>query len=79
VETQASSILQFMRGLPGELQVTWEEGTWAAGTLRELERSYETISKDLNRVMNRIKARYRGWSIPVRVPRCMPPVIARNG
>ena len=26
-------------------------------------RSYQTISKDLNRVMNRIKARYRGWGI----------------
>ena len=32
-------------------------------TLRELGRSYETISKDLNRVMNRIKALYRGWGI----------------
>jgi len=30
VETQASSILQFIRGLGGELHVTWEEGTWAA-------------------------------------------------
>jgi hypothetical protein len=33
-------------------------------TLRELGRSYQTISKDLTRVMNRIKALYRGWSIP---------------
>src|SRR5438477_8136276 len=33
-------------------------------TLRELGRSYQTISQDLNRVMNRIKALYRGWSIP---------------
>src|SRR3974377_2107503 len=33
-------------------------------TLRELGRSYQTISKDLNRVMNRVKALYRGWSIP---------------
>jgi len=33
-------------------------------TLRELGRSYRTISQDLNRVMNRIKALYRGWSIP---------------
>jgi len=32
-------------------------------TLRELGRSYQTISKDLNRVMNRLKAVYRGWSI----------------
>jgi hypothetical protein len=33
-------------------------------TLRELGRSYQTLSQDLNRVMNRIKALYRGWSIP---------------
>ena len=120
VETKASSILQFMHGLQGELHVTWEEGTWAAWlydllkpqvheilvcnprrnallkegskndrvdarklsellhagmlrpvyhgenglrTLRELGRSYQTISKDLHRVMNRIKALYRGWGI----------------
>jgi hypothetical protein len=30
VETKASSILQFLHGLQGELHVTWEEGTWAA-------------------------------------------------
>src|SRR5271165_6765390 len=30
VETKASSILQFLQGLRGELHVTWEEGTWAA-------------------------------------------------
>ena len=121
VETKASSILQFIHGLRGELHVTWEEGTWASWlydllqpqaarvlvcdprrnallkegnksdkidarkladllrtgmlrpvyhgehglrTLRELGRSYQTLSQDLNRVMNRIKALYRGWSIP---------------
>jgi transposase len=32
-------------------------------TLRELGRSYQTISQDLNRVMNRLKALYRGWGI----------------
>src|SRR5256886_7960811 len=120
VETKASSILQFIHGLQGELHVTWEEGTWAAWlhdllqphvhqvlvcnprrnallkegskndkvdarkladllrtgmlrpvyhgehglrTLRELGRSYQTISQDLNRVMNRLKALYRGWGI----------------
>jgi transposase len=120
VETKASSILQFIHGLRGELHVTWEEGTWAAWlydllkpqvhevlvcnprrnallkegsksdkvdagklanllrtgmlrpvyhgenglrTLHELARSYQTISKDLNRVMNRLKAVYRGWGI----------------
>jgi transposase len=120
VETTASSLLQFIHGLRGELHVTWEEGTWAAWlydlfkphaqqvlvcdprrnallkegsksdkvdarklaellrtgmlrpvyhgenglrTLRELGRSYQTISLDLNRVMNRVKALYRGWGI----------------
>jgi len=121
VETKASSILQFIHGLRGELHVTWEEGTWAAWlydllqpqveqvlvcnprrnallkegsksdkvdarklaellrtgmlrpvyhgenglrTLRELGRSYQTLSKGLTRVMNRLKALYRGWGIP---------------
>jgi transposase len=121
IETKASSILQFLHGLRGELHVTWEEGTWAAWlydllqphvqhivvcnprrnallkegsksdkvdaqklanllrtgmlrpvyhgenglrTLRELGRSYQSISKDLTRVMNRLKALYRGWGIP---------------
>ncbi len=30
VETKASSILQFIHGLRGELHVTFEEGSWAA-------------------------------------------------
>ena len=30
VETKATSLLQFIHGLRGELHVTWEEGTWAA-------------------------------------------------
>jgi hypothetical protein len=33
-------------------------------TLRELGRSYETISKDLTRVMHRLKELNRGWGIP---------------
>jgi transposase len=33
-------------------------------TLRELARSYQTINKDLTRVMNRLKAAYRSWGIP---------------
>jgi hypothetical protein len=33
-------------------------------TLRELGRTYQTISKDLIRVMNRLKALYRAWGIP---------------
>src|ERR1700726_3502159 len=121
VESKASTLLDFLHGLRGELHVTLEEGTWAAWlydvlkphvqkivvcnprrnallkegsksdkmdarklaellrtgmlrpvyhgenglrTLRELARSYQTISKDLTRVMNRMKALYRGWGIP---------------
>jgi hypothetical protein len=32
--------------------------------LKELGRSYLTITKDVTRVMNRIKALYRSWAIP---------------
>lgn len=121
LETKSATILQFIQGLRGDLQVTFEEGTWAAwlyallqphvtkivvcnprrnallkegnksdridagklaellragllsavyhgetgiGTLKELCRSYLTISKDLTRVMNRLKALYRSWAIP---------------
>src|SRR5215475_12962461 len=35
VETKASSILQFIHGLRGELHVTWEEGTWAGWLKQE--------------------------------------------
>jgi transposase len=121
VETKASTLLDFLHGLHGELHATLEEGTWAAWlydvlkphvlevvvcnprrnallkegsksdkvdarklaellrsgmlravyhgenglrTLRELARSYEVVSKDLKRVMNRLKALYRAWGIP---------------
>ena len=33
-------------------------------TLQELARSYLTLTKDLTRVMNRLKALYRSWGIP---------------
>jgi hypothetical protein len=32
--------------------------------LKELSRSYVTITKDLSQVMNRLMAVYRSWSIP---------------
>src|SRR5271155_5180863 len=123
IETKASTILDFLKGLRGSLHVTFEEGTWAAWlydlikphvtelvvcnprrnallkegsksdridarklaellrsnmvrsvyhgengvrTLRELARSYLTISTDLIRVMTRVKAIYRSWGIPCR-------------
>src|SRR6202044_896709 len=33
-------------------------------SLKELVRSYLTITKDLTRVMSRVKAIYRSWAIP---------------
>src|SRR5215510_14072684 len=39
-------------------------GQTGVRTLREMARSYLTIVKDLSRVMNRLKALYRGWAIP---------------
>ena len=33
-------------------------------TLKELARSYLTVTKDLSQVMNRLKAVYRSWAIP---------------
>ena len=121
IETKASMILQFIDGLRGDLQITFEEGTSAAWlydllkprvtklvvcdprknasmregnqsdkidarrlaellrlnhlspvyhgehglrSLKELVRSYLTITKDLGRVMTRVKAIYRSWAIP---------------
>src|SRR6202789_2659276 len=75
IETKANTILDFLKGLRGSLHVTLEEGTWAAWvyhgehgvrTLRELARSYLTISTDLIRVMTRVKAIYRSWGIACR-------------
>jgi hypothetical protein len=40
------------------------QGEHGLRTLRKLARSYQTIGKDLSRVMNRLKALYRGWGIP---------------
>src|SRR5450755_3823556 len=121
IETKASMILQFIDGLRGDVQVTFEEGTWAAWlydllkphvtklvvcdprknrsmregsqsdkidarrlaellrldhlnpvyhgehglrTLKELVRSYLTVTKGLGRVLSRVKAIYRSWAIP---------------
>src|ERR1700720_2049983 len=121
IETKASTLLQFIHGLRGDVHLTFEEGTWAGWLydllkphvtelvvcnprkiallkdgsksdridahkladllymnkiksvyhgehglrmLKELSRSYLTITKDLGRVMNRLKALYRSWAIP---------------
>src|SRR5215469_12112579 len=39
-------------------------GEYGLRTLKELARSYLTLTKDLTRVMNRLKALYRSWGIP---------------
>jgi hypothetical protein len=41
LETKAATILQFIQGLHGDLQVTFEEGTWAAW-LYDLLKPYVT-------------------------------------
>ena len=120
IDTKASTLLQFLDGLRGDLRVVFEEGTWATWLydlmkphatevlvcntrknavrkgskgdridarklseqlymnnvksiyhgehglrmMKELARSYLTITKDLTRVMNRLKALYRSWGIP---------------
>jgi transposase len=121
LETKATTIREFIRGLSGSLWVTFEEGTSAAWlhdllksevaevlvcdprknallragnkndrvdarklsdllragllspvyhgdagvrVLRELARSYLTITKDATRVMNRLKGLYHSWAIP---------------
>jgi hypothetical protein len=56
----ARKLSELLRG--GLLRAVYH-GEHGLRTLRELARSYEVISKDL-RVMNRIKALYRGWGIP---------------
>src|SRR5260370_40458151 len=43
LETKASSILQFIHGLRGELHVTWEEGTWAAWLYDLLQPQVEQV------------------------------------
>src|SRR3979411_1074088 len=43
LETKASSILQFVHGLRGELHVTWEEGTWAAWLYDLLQPQVEQV------------------------------------
>src|ERR1700726_1239003 len=50
--------------LRAELLTPVYHGESGVRTLRELSRSYLTVTKDLTRVMNRLKALYRSWAIP---------------
>ena len=54
-------------------------GESGIAVLKELSRSYLTVSKDLTRVMNRLKALYRSWGIPSPVKKFTRRVIAASG
>ena len=54
-------------------------GDYGVRTLRELARSYLTVTKDLTRVMNRIKGLYRSWAIPCAGQRSIPRATATPG
>jgi len=57
----ARKLAELLRG--NQLQTVYH-GEHGLRTLKELVRSYLTISKDLGRVMTRVKALYRSWAIP---------------
>lgn len=57
----ARKLAELLRG--GQLKPVYH-GEHGVRTLKELVRSYLTISKDLARVLIRVKALYRSWAIP---------------
>src|SRR3954464_16050347 len=57
----ARKLAELLRG--NQLKPVYH-GEHGVRTLKELGRSYLTITKDVTRVMNRVKALYRSWAIP---------------
>ncbi|MBZ5572108.1 MAG: transposase [Acidobacteriia bacterium] len=57
----ARKLAELLRG--NQLKAVYH-GENGVRTLKELGRSYLTLTQDLTRVMNRIKALYRSWAIP---------------
>jgi transposase len=57
----ARKLAELLRG--GQLKPVYH-GEHGLRTLKELGRSYGTLTKDVSRVMTRIKALYRSWAIP---------------
>jgi transposase len=57
----ARRLADLLRG--GHLSSVYHGGA-SVRTLKELARSYLTITKDLSQVMNRLKAVYRSWAVP---------------
>jgi hypothetical protein len=62
IETKASSILQFLHGLRGELHVTWEEGTWAAWLYDQRHNSARISRLEIDRCEASL---FRGQGRPV--------------
>jgi transposase len=60
-QIDARKLAELLRG--NQLSSVYH-GDHGLRTLKELGRSYLTITKDLTRVMSRIKALYRSWAIP---------------
>ena len=56
----ARKLPEFLR--TNQLKVVYDGGQ--GRTLKDLGRRYLTITKDVTRLMNRIKALYRSWPIP---------------
>jgi transposase len=57
----ARKLAELLRG--NQLKAVYQ-GEHGLRSLKELGRSYLTITKDVTRVMSRIKALYRSWAIP---------------
>src|SRR6202034_1871061 len=57
----ARKLAELLRG--NQLKPVYH-GEHGVRTLKELGRSYLTLTQDVSRVMTRIKALYRGWAIP---------------
>ena len=57
----ARKLAELLRG--NQLHAVYH-GEHGVRTLKELGRSYLTLTKDVTRVMSRIKALYRSWAIP---------------
>jgi hypothetical protein len=68
IETKASTILQFIDGLRGDLRVTFEEGTWAAW-LYDLLKPHVTEVLVCNTRKNGKGIRVTG-SMPASCPKC---------
>jgi transposase len=75
-KVDARKLADLLRG--GLLRPVYH-GEHGVRTLKELSRSYLILSKDLARVMNRLKALYRSWGIACAELRPMPRAIETNG